>query len=133
MSYYAEKKARLGCRRGSTGEYANEGLGPNISAVVNTEYRNNTSTRINREALEVSEPRHYDTIQSGHEVESRNLGNHACNDVTPGQRMTRSASSPTLQLNRAYGIEPHPDPHSTRSRRREPIYQNTCWRAVDNV
>ena len=83
--------------------------------------------------MEVSEPQRYDTIQSGHEVASQNLSNHVCNDVTPDQRASRSAPSPALQLYSAFDTEPHPDTHSRRSRRREPLYHNTCWRAVDNV
>ena len=133
MSYSVEKKARPVCRRQSTGEYVNEGLGPSISAVVNTEYRNNTSTRVRGEAVNLSVPHQYDTVESDCGIESRPLSHHICNDVTTFQSTTSNVSPSALQLNSAYGIELPSDPHSRRSKNREPIYHNTCRRTVDNV
>lgn len=133
MSFSAEKKKPSCRQQESTGEYVNEGLGPNISSVENTEYRQNTSTTVGRVSEQRSQFRHYDTIESCHRDGSCTLANHISNDAGIGQTTTRSipVSAMQYQLNSTYGNEL--PTHSKRSQKIEPSYHNMPWRTIDNV
>lgn len=56
----------------STDEYVKEGLGPNVTAINNTEYPNSATSTAATSAVQVLCSRHYDTMDSGHRVSGTN-------------------------------------------------------------